>query len=151
MNNEGSDQTTSLFDLPPADPNMTSNFDLPEHNVTSNLRRDLDLNVHLAERETEKQQPPKAKKHQPIPATPTSPLRDEHKIIILASLYFMIFGEIKFKSYILKILTVVFGNFVHTINGGMSHVGLFLYGVVYALTLWITVSLVDISSINFVF
>ena len=51
----------------------------------------------------------------------------EYKIIILATFFFFIFMDNKFKKYILNILVQIFGSYLKTELGNMTKLGLFVY------------------------
>jgi len=83
--------------------------------------------------------------------SPRDKLKDIHKVIILATVYFLLFTDIKVRSYIINILVVIFGNFLKTAGGGTSKMGWIFYSIVFGLSLFITVSIIDISAYSLPF
>ena len=75
----------------------------------------------------------------------------EYKIIILATFFFFIFMDNKFKKYILNILVQIFGSFLKTEVGNMSKIGLFVYAICFGLLLTGIVSFIDFSSFHLAF
>ena len=67
-----------------------------------------------------------------------------NKVIILATLFFLLFSDGKVRSYIMSVLIVMFGNTLKTASGGMSKIGLILYSSVYGLSLVVIIYLIDI-------
>ena len=142
------ENTTNISELP-VDTMMPENYDLPEKHVTSAPRMDDEVILNQPEREKEK----KVRfKEAVVPETTSSPtLKEVHKVIILAVIFFLLFSDVKIKSYLLNILVVVFGDYLKTLNGGMSKVGLVFYSVLYGLVLLTTVSLIDLSAMKLAF
>ena len=73
----------------------------------------------------------------------------DHKLILLAGVLFFIFIDIKFKKYILNILTQIFGHYLKTETGGTSYIGSLFYSLTFTLILYIFNRFVDFTSINF--
>ena len=71
-------------------------------------------------------------------------LKESNKIIILASLIFLLFSDSKIKNYILNILIGIFGESLKTTAGGVSKLGLLCYATVYGLVLYITLNIIEI-------
>ena len=71
-------------------------------------------------------------------------ISDVNKVIILATLFFLLFSDGKVRSYIMSVLIVMFGNTLKTASGGMSKIGLILYSSVYGLSLVVIIYLIDI-------
>jgi hypothetical protein len=69
-----------------------------------------------------------------------------HKIIILATLLFIIFNETYIKNYIMNILVVIFGKYLKE-NSGVSKSGIIFYGLTYGLVLYIVTLVIDIESL----
>lgn len=69
-----------------------------------------------------------------------------HKIIILATLLFIIFNETYIKNYIMNILVVVFGQYLKE-NNIISKSGIVFYGLTYGLVLYIVTLIIDIESL----
>jgi hypothetical protein len=75
----------------------------------------------------------------------------EYKIIILATFFFFIFMDNKFKKYILNILVQIFGSYLKTELGNMTKLGLFVYSLCFGLLLTGIVSFIDFSSFHLAF
>jgi hypothetical protein len=86
-----------------------------------------------------------------LKATPKDNIKDIHKVIILATIYFMLFTDIKVRSYVINILVVIFGDFLRTPGGGTSKMGWIFYSLVFGLSLYITVSIIDLSAYSLPF
>lgn len=72
----------------------------------------------------------------------------EYKIIILATFFFFIFNDEKFKKYILNILVQIFGSFLKSETNKMTLIGLFIYSLFYLFVLLLIVSLIDFTSLH---
>lgn len=75
----------------------------------------------------------------------------EYKIVILATFFFFVFMDNKFKKYILNILVQIFGSFLKTEVGNMNKIGMLFYSLTYALLLIAIVSFIDFSSFHLAF
>ena len=131
--------TTNINDLP-IDSNPPENRDLPE--------RDLNM-VPSRQFETQSQEKrvtfaPQINQNQ-IEKKTLHEIKESYKIIILASLFFLLFSDLKVKSYILNILIGIFGSSLKNTSGGISKIGLVLYSIVYGLSLFILVQIIDIA------
>jgi hypothetical protein len=130
--------TTNINDLP-VDPNPPDNRELPENQINLNRTREIEEPpkkvVHFEEKKIEKKQ--------------LYEISDTHKVIVLASLFFLLFSDIKVKSYILNILITIFGSSLKTSTGSISKIGLFIYSIVYALSLYTLVNVIDIAVLRF--
>lgn len=69
-----------------------------------------------------------------------------HKIIILATLLFIIFNETYIRNYIMNILVVIFGKYLKE-NDVISKSGIVFYGLTYGLVLYIVTLIIDIESL----
>ncbi len=69
-----------------------------------------------------------------------------HKIIILATLLFIIFNEAYIRNYIMNILVVIFGKYLKE-NDVISKSGIVFYGLTYGLVLYIVTLVIDIESL----
>ena len=78
-------------------------------------------------------------------------LRLEHKVIILATFFFFIFMDTKFKKYILNIMIPIFGNYLRTETNQMNAIGMFMYSLFYGSILLACVSLIDLTSFHLAF
>ena len=140
------ENTTNINDLP-IDTNPPNSYELPENQLRNN--RPIDENVVIQETKKVRFEDPT----RPSSKQPPSgyELKEKHKIIILAILFFIIFSDIKVKAYLVSILVVIFGDFIRITGGGISKVGLVFYSLVYGLALLITVSLIDVSAFKLAF
>ena len=138
------ENTTNINDLP-IDTNAPNTYDLPENQLRHN--RAPDENVIIQETKKVRFEDPPRKQ---APSQGYD-LKEKHKIIILAILFFMIFSDIKVKAYLVSILVVIFGDFIRITGGGISKIGLGIYSLLYGLALLITVSLIDLSSFKLAF
>lgn len=127
--------TTNINDLP-LDSNPPENRDLPERDLNLNMNRTIE--------------PPQEKRvtFEKINKPSTNKLHEvneTNKIIILASLFFLLFSDLKIKSYILNILIGIFGSALKSTSGGISKLGLVLYSIVYGLALFILVHVLELA------
>jgi hypothetical protein len=79
-----------------------------------------------------------------IPRTTLYEIDDTHKIIVLATILFLFFSDNKVRNYVMTILVVIFGDMLKTQAGGISKIGLVAYSVVYGLSLFVLVNLIEI-------
>ena len=130
------DQNTTNINELPIDLNPPESRDLPE-----NLVQNLDRTIEVPEKHVTFD-----KKMPTINKTTTSlyEISDVNKVIILATLFFLLFSDGKVRSYIMSVLIVMFGNTLKTSSGGMSKIGLILYSSVYGLSLVVIIYLIDI-------
>jgi len=145
------ENTTNINDLP-IDTNAPNTYDLPENQIRTN--REIDENVLIPETKKvrfEDPRPRQAQNQSKHGSNSGYELKEKHKIIILAILFFVIFSDLKVKNYLVSILVVIFGDFIRITGGGISKVGLLFYSLLYGLALLITVSLIDLSSFNLAF
>jgi len=145
------ENTTNINDLP-IDTNAPNTYDLPENQIRTN--REIDENVLIPETKKvrfEDPRPRQAQNHSKNDSNSGYELKEKHKIIILAILFFVIFSDLKVKTYLVSILVVIFGDFIRITGGGISKVGLLFYSLLYGLALLITVTLIDLSSFNLAF
>jgi hypothetical protein len=140
------ENTTNINDLP-IDTNPPNSYELPENQLRNN--RPIDENVVIQETKKVRFEDTRPTSKQ----VPTSgyELKEKHKIIILAILFFIIFSDVKVKAYLVSILVVIFGDFIRITGGGISKAGLVLYSLLYGLALLITVSLIDVSAFKLAF
>jgi hypothetical protein len=129
--------TTNINDLP-VESNPPDNRELPETQLNVNRSREIEdapvKRVQFEEPVVEKNK--------------LYEIKETHKVIILASLFFLLFSDLKVKSYILNILIVILGNSLKTASGGISKIGLVIYSIVYAISLFTLVNLVDFASLK---
>jgi hypothetical protein len=148
--------TTSLNDLPPPDINMPTSYDLPEHNI-KHSSREMDDQIQIQREPPRMTKPQTDEDIEPVNTITkkainnSSRFSDVHKVIILATIYFLLFTDIKVRTYIINILVVIFGNFLRTPLGGTSKIGWVFYSIVFGLSLYSTVSMIDLSSYSLKF
>jgi hypothetical protein len=142
------ENTTNINDLP-IDTNAPNTYDLPESQIRNNREIDENVVIHETKKVRFEEHPNKSQNNKS--QNGSYELREKHKIIILAILFFIIFSDLKVKNYLVSILVVIFGDFIRVTGGGISKVGLVFYSLVYGLALLITVTLIDLSAINLAF
>ncbi len=148
--NQAIEQATNIMDLP-IDHNIPDNYDLPEKNINYTHRGTDDSIKIPIETSREKQVRFAPSTKELIESPPSEGLKDIHKVIILATIFFLLFSDTKVKSYLVNILVVIFGDFLRTSGGSTSKIGLAFYSVLYGLTLFILTSIIDISALKFAF
>lgn len=131
--------TTNIADLP-IDHIPQSN-ELPEHTLHPSTR--MDSQVY------EPRQKVSFNKNIEIRKIENITFKDTHKMIILASLIFILFNEIMIRNYIMNILVVIFGSSLKTENGTTSKLGNIFYGLFFSFTLYIITLVIDIPSLSF--
>jgi hypothetical protein len=131
--------TTNINDLP-IDNNPPENRELPEKDIIHNeQRRMINPNENVEKKVTFQE------KHIPhIDKSTLYDLKESNKIIILASLLFLLFSDSKIKNYILNILIGIFGENLKTTSGGVSKLGLVCYSSIYGLILFITLNVIEL-------
>jgi hypothetical protein len=130
------DQNTTNINELPIDQNPPENRDLPEQTINSMNRRIID--EPEPERRVHFKEPPKPTK------TTLYDVSETNKVIILATIFFLLFSDGKVRNYIIEILLVIFGNSLKTQSGGISKIGLVFYSTVYGLSLFLLIFFVDI-------
>ena len=142
------ENTTNINELP-LESTPPENRNLPEGQINSAVNRMIDPNTSLRHED----------KHVRFQDTHSNSqslnkrfeLKDSHKVIILASILFLLFSDPKVKAYIMNILEVIFGKFLKLPTGGTSKIGLAFYAGVFGSALLICVSFIDLSSIKLAF
>ena len=146
------ENTTNINDLP-IDTNAPNTYDLPENQIRTN--RGIDENVVIPETKKVRFEDPRPRQGQSQGQGQNQgssyELKEKHKIIILAILFFIIFSDLKVKTYLVSILVVIFGDFIRVTGGGISKMGLLFYSLLYGLALLITVTLIDLSAFKLAF
>jgi hypothetical protein len=150
------EHTTSINDLPPPDINLPVSYDLPEQTIRHSVR-EMDPNIPIQMPPQQLMKPISNEELKP-PSNIISDTRsnndkvkDIHKVIILATIFFMLFTDLKVRTYIINILVVIFGDFLRTAGGGTSKMGWIFYSFVFGLSLFVTVSVIDISAYSLPF
>lgn len=82
------------------------------------------------------------------PSNPPS-IKESHKMIVLASLIFILLNEPLIRNYIMNILVVIFGHSLKTEAGTTSKIGNVFYGLFFALILYVLTLVIDIPSLSF--
>jgi len=137
--------TTNINELP-IDNNPPENRDLPENHLNSSMSHIMDTSIKInEEKHVRFQEQPTMKK------TARFVLLDTHKVIILATILFLLFSDVKVKNYIMNILEVIFGKFLKLPNGLSTKMGLVFYSMVYSLILFLSILFIDLSSYNVAF
>ena len=134
------ENTTNINDLP-IDNNPPSSMELPEQNIRENPP--MDESVYL--------EPEQKKKVRfslsPLPDKGTG-LQEKHKVLLLATLFFLLFSDTKVKNYLMNILVVIFGESLRTSAGGSSKIGQVAYSILYGVSLLTVISFIDLSSLT---
>ena len=71
-------------------------------------------------------------------------LSETNKLIILSTLIFLLFNDGKVKNYVISVLFVFFGDVIKSPTGGITKSGLVAYSLVFGLSLYIMMSVIDI-------
>lgn len=132
------ENTTNINDLP-IDTNPPSSMELPEQNLRQNPP--MDDSVYLE---------PEVKKRvrfSPV-VEKNSSFQEKHKVLLLATLFFLLFSDIKVKNYLMNILVVIFGDSLRTSAGGSSKIGQVAYSILYGTSLVVLVSFIDFSTLS---
>ncbi len=136
------ENTTNINELP-LESTPPENRNLPEGQLNSSVNRMIDPNSRQIEDKYIQQelryQPNLNKKFE---------IKDTHKVIILATIFFLLFSDPKVKVYIMNILEVIFGKFLKSSSGGTSKIGLAFYASVFGSVLLACVSFIDLSAIK---
>ena len=133
------ENTTNINDLP-IDSNPPASMELPEQEIRNHAP--IDNSVYLEPEE------PKKRVRFSVPEKNGYSLQEKHKIIILATLFFILFSDTKVKIYLMNILVVILGESLRTPAGGTSKIGLVAYSLLFASTLWSIVSFIDLSTLS---
>ena len=157
--NEHND-TTNISELPIVQTNSGTNNDEMMQNIqlsTEKRQHDVDSIVEKAVDEKRvrfQEQFDSSVNERVAPVTEKSSsftLQIEHKVIVLATFFFFVFMDTKFKKYILNILVQIFGNMLKTEMNQMTKIGMFVYSLFYASLLMTCVSLIDLTSFHLAF
>ena len=142
------ENTTNINELP-METTPPENRNLPEGQINSSVNRMIDPNATLREE--------KHVRFQEVPQNLKEKnfvLNDTHKVIILATILFLLFSDPKVKSYIMNILEVIFGKFLRSQSGTGSvptKIGLAFYASVFGIAVLLCVSFIDLSAIKMAF
>jgi len=144
------ENTTNINELP-METTPPENRNLPEGQINSSINRMIDPNATLREEKHVRfQEVPQSQSQSQHAKNFT--LNDNHKVIILATILFLLFSDPKVKSYIMNILEVIFGKFLRSQTGNVpTKIGLAFYATVFGTALLLCVSFIDLSSIKLAF
>ena len=142
------ENTTNINELP-METTPPENRNLPEGQINSSINRMIDPNATLREENHVRfQEVPQSQSQNGKNFT----LNDNHKVIILATILFLLFSDPKVKSYIMNILEVIFGKFLRSQTGTTpTKIGLAFYATVFGTALLLCVSFIDLSAIKLAF
>jgi hypothetical protein len=142
------ENTTNINELP-VESTPPENRNLPEGQLNSSVNRMIDPNSNLRheDKHVRFQEAPQ-NQYQNTNLNKRFEIKDTHKVIILASILFLLFSDPKVKSYVMNILEVIFGKFLKSPTGGTSKIGLAFYASVFGMILFICVSFIDLSAIK---
>lgn len=133
--------TTNINDLPID--NEESDYELPEQHLKSSIKHVIDPEIKQYKKEEVRFN------NVEIRTIKDKKLSDIDKMILIATLLFIVFNEPFVKNYLLNILTVIFGTFIKNPNGTTSKYGLVLYGLFYGLFIYVLTLIIDIPSLEF--
>jgi hypothetical protein len=131
--------TTNISELPID--HIPQSQELPERNPTTSHA--LDPNVY--------EQRPRVAFHPQVQVRNIEPVgmfKDIHKMILLSTLFFILFNEPFVRSYIMNILVVIFGSSLKNSTGTTNKMGNIAYGLFFGLILYVTTTMIDISALN---
>lgn len=133
------ENTTNINDLP-IDTNPPSSMELPEQQIRTHPP--MDNSVYH-----EPDEPRKKVRFSEAPVKSHS-FQEKHKIILLATLFFLLFSDTKVKNYFMNILVVILGSALRTPSGGTSKIGQIAYSTLFSLALFIVVTFIDLSTLS---
>ena len=136
------------------DQNTTNINELPiEQNPPENREMPVDM-VQTIDRTIEREEEPmkRVQFHENVQPSYSNQinkqtlydLSETNKLIILSTLIFLLFNDGKVKNYVISVLFVFFGDVIKTQTGGISKSGLIAYSLVFGLSLYIIINVVDI-------
>jgi hypothetical protein len=133
------DQNTTNINELPIDNNPPENREMP-----NDIPNTIDRTIQPMD---EPEKHVRFHEQQYVYKPPTSSLyelSETNKIIILASIFFLLFNDSKVKNYIISILVVMFGDMLKSSTGGLSKIGLIFYSIVYGCSLFILINVIEI-------
>ncbi len=131
--------TTNITDLPID--HIPQNTEIPE-NIPPQINR-MDQQVYESHQNPKVTFNPNVESRIPK----DNSMKESHKMIILASLLFILFNEPLFRNYIMNILVVIFGHSLKTETGTTSKIGNVSYGIFFGLVLYGLRLVIDIPSL----
>ena len=138
------ENTTNINELP-IESTPPENRNLPEGQINSSINRMIDPTLRQEEKHVRFQEVPQSNLNKRFE------LKDTHKVIILATILFLLFSDPKVKAYIMNILEVIFGKFLKSQTGGITKIGLAFYASVFGTALLLCVSFIDLSAFKMAF
>ena len=150
--------TTNISELPIVHKqNEATNDEVIQNLNITTERRQCDPNSVLEKEANEKKvrfqddmQPPQKEIPKTQPSSQFS-LTLEHKMIILATFFFFVFMDAKFKKYILNIFVQIFGSYLKTEMNQMNKLGMFVYSLFYGVILFACIRFMDLASFHLSF
>ena len=133
--------TTNIADLPID--HIPQNTELPENTIHSQVRMDREVYEEPRQKVSFNNNVEVRKIQEP------SKIRDIDKIIIVATLLFIVLNDPMIKNYIMKVLVVIFGISLKTENGITSKTGNVMYGLFFGIFIYILTLVIDIPSLSF--
>lgn len=134
--------TTNINELP-IDYEQNTN-ELPEQQLKSSLKHVIDPEIKQIKKENVV-----FNENIEIKTIQNNKTKDIDKMIILATLLFILFNEPYIKNYIINILVVIIGSYIRNSNGTTNKYGIIIYGLFYGLILYIITFFIDIPSLEF--
>jgi hypothetical protein len=142
------ENTTNINELP-LESTPPENRNLPEGQINSAVNRIIDPNTRQNEDKHVRFQ--ESSNNHKVNVNKRFELKDTHKVIILASILFLLFSDPKVKAYIMNILEVIFGKFLKLQSCGTSKNGLSFYASVFGISLLLCVYFIDLSAVKLAF
>ena len=133
--------TTNIADLPID--HIPQNTELPENVIHSQVRMDREVYEEPIQKVSFNRNVEVRK------IVEHSKIRDIDKIIIVATLLFIVLNDPMIKNYIMKVLVVIFGISLKTENGITSKTGNVMYGLFFGIFIYILTLVIDIPSLSF--
>jgi|TARA_B110000483_G_scaffold102300_1_gene125069 hypothetical protein len=134
--------TTNINELP-VDYEQSTN-ELPEQQLKSSLKHVIDPEIKQLKKENVT-----FNENIEIKTIKNNKTKDTDKMIILATLLFIMFNEPFIKNYIMNILVVIIGSYIRNSNGTTNKYGVIIYGLFYGILLYTITFFIDIPSLEF--
>lgn len=134
--------TTNINELP-VDYEQSTN-ELPEQQLKSSLKHVIDPEIKQLKKENVT-----FNENIEIKTIKSNKTKDTDKMIILATLLFIMFNEPFIKNYIMNILVVIIGSYIRNSNGTTNKYGVIIYGLFYGILLYTITFFIDIPSLEF--
>ena len=127
----------------PVDYEQSTN-ELPEQQLKSSLKHVIDPEIKQLKKENVT-----FNENIEIKTIKNNKTKDTDKMIILATLLFIMFNEPFIKNYIMNILVVIIGSYIRNSNGTTNKYGVIIYGLFYGILLYTITFFIDIPSLEF--